>query len=186
MTRGVTHLALVFPGAGYRHRDPLLYYARTVLDQIGATVVLVDYEVQPARDEIGDLGHPFFGHVRQATAVALEEHQPSHVTLTGKSLGTLAMAEIARSALVPTATALWYTPVWWDDATFEAARTCGWRSLHLVGAADPGFVPERQAQVPGDVVEIAAANHSLEIEGDVAASLDALRRVTTAVLDFVT
>lgn len=77
------------------------------------------------------------------------------------------------------------TPIWEDDANFNAAQSSSWRSLYVVGKSDPTHVAERHRQLAGETVEVDGANHSLEIEGDVVASVDALATVTRAVLRFV-
>jgi hypothetical protein len=180
----VTHLAVLLPGAGYGVDNPLLWYARSALQQVGAVEVAVRYEHRLRPHQWDDRSHPFWTDVRTKVAAALDEHRPDRLTLVGKSLGTIAMGELARAGVTSVA-AVWLTPIWGHDATFEAARTCGWRSMYAVGTADTTYVPERQARLPGDVVVVEGANHSLESEGDVLADLDAMRRITAAVVDFV-
>lgn len=173
----MTHLALTFPGMAYHHDAPLLWFARVALRQAGATVVPVTYD--DPRDDAR-----FFAGVRRDVTAAIEEHQPERITLVGKSLGTHALAEIARAGLAPEAAAIWLTPVW-STPSWEAARSSGWRMLHVIGLADEVHAPDRQAELPGEVLAIDGADHILEIDGDVATSLAALERVTLAILDFV-
>jgi hypothetical protein len=179
------HVAIFLPGAGYRHAHPLLWFARQALRQVGATEVLVEYEPVSSLEDLLEPAHPFFAGVREVVAGALAEHAPERVTLVGKSLGTIALGEIARSGLVPEADAVWLTPIWEHDPTFESARACAWRSLYAVGTSDPTFRPDRHHSLGGATVVVDGGDHALQIEHDVAASLAALTRVVSAVYELV-
>jgi hypothetical protein len=186
----VTHVALVFPGMSYGHASPALRYVALALEQTGAVVERITYPVVDEHRGQQPFWTPerearFAADVLTATRRALVR-EPDRVTLVGKSLGTHALASLVDEVALPAHTdAVWLTPVFGEDAVFEAARRCRWRSLHVVGLADSVHVPERQAQVPGAVLELPGADHVLEVDGDVMASIAALALLTERVLDFV-
>jgi hypothetical protein len=113
----------------------------------------------------------------------------SRVTLIAKSIGTRVLARLPGNTLPADTTALWLTPIFADPEVAEAASTKPWRSLYAYGTADALCVDsavDRVAATTGGVVlRIEGGDHSLEIEGDVRASLVALVRLTNAVLDLV-
>lgn len=173
------HVAIFLPGGGYTVDHPLLWYARRALKQVGAIEVLVDYD-DPRDDDV------FHAGVERDVKAALKKHEPTRLTLVGKSLGTQAIAHIVGAGLpVPAHTrAVWMSPVWKWDHVWQGALACTWPSLYAVGLADStAHDPKRHAELSGTTVAIERGNHSLEIEGDAVASLDALRRVTEAVLE---
>lgn len=186
----MTHVALVFPGMSYGHESPVLRYAALALEQVGAIVERVTYPVVAEHTGEQRFWTPererrFVDDVLASTRRALAGG-PDRVTLVGKSLGTHALASIVDEPSLPSRTdAVWLTPVLGEDAVYEAARRCRWRSLHVVGLADTAHVPERQAQVPREVLELPGADHVLEIEGDVLASARTLALVTERILDFL-
>ena len=174
------HLGIVFPGGGYGHEHPLLWFARNALRDVGAHEVLIAYEPYERLDDLEDLSHPFYGGIRRDVSSALATFAPSRVTLVGKSLGTMALGEVVRSEAIPAATALWLTPIWQHAPTFAAARSCEWESLYAVGTADPTFVPSLHAELRGATVVVDGGDHALQVAGDVLGSISALEAVTAA------
>ena len=169
----MTHLAVVFPGASYHHGMPVLRLPSLVLERAGAVVVPVSY-TSTTEDE------PFYAGVDAALEAALAEHGPTRLTLVGKSLGGHALAHLARRG-VGADEAVWLTPVFVRDEVYDGAQRASWRSLYVYGTADPAHHPERQASLAGAKVELAGADHALEVAGDPAATLDGWRRIVDAV-----
>jgi hypothetical protein len=186
----VTHVAIVFPGMSYVHHHPVLHYVESALAQSGAAVDRVAYTVLDEWSGQQPFWTPereaeFFAEIR-AHARDVLSTRPDRVTLVGKSLGTQALAALVdEPALPPDTDAIWLTPVFGDDAVFDGARRARWRSLFVVGLADTAHVPERQAQVRGEVLELPGADHALETPGDAVASARALTALTERVIDFV-
>ena len=174
------HLGIFFPGGGYRHEHPLFWFARNALRDAGAREVLITYEPYERLDDLEDPSHAFYDGIRRDVTLALSTHAPTRVTLVGKSLGTMALGEVARSGSIPDATALWLTPIWEHDPTFAAAQSCQWDSLFVVGTADPTYITERHALLGGETVVVDGGDHALQVSGDTLASIDALRAVTEA------
>ena len=80
---------------------------------------------------------------------------------------------------------IWLTPVWRADESWQAACGNTLQSLHVVGLADDEYHdPARHQEVTGETVAIPAADHRLEIGGDILATLDAWRTMADAVMRF--
>ena len=176
---------MYFPGGYFPGQDPfderLAWVTLRALEQTGAEVVPVRYAsfVDPDQFDAG---------VRRDVSGALAYYKPARVTFVGKSRGTHALALLCREQLVlPGATRLiWLTPAWKWDSSWQAACDNRIPSLHVVGLADHDYhLPERHAAVFGETVAIPAADHRLEVDGDIHATLDAWRTMADAIVEFV-
>lgn len=127
--------------------------------------------------------------VSEQVLAAMRRSTDADVVIIAKSLGTRALAAIA-SSLPPDRhiSAVWLTPLFGMDDVRSAAAQSGLRSLIVAGTADPyhdqsGFDAVRDA-LSADALLIPHADHSLEVPGDVFATLQAMQALTSAVLDF--
>ena len=189
-----THVAILLPGAGYTAYMPLLYYPMRMLLDLGADVLRVEY-AYTGREEYEALpgGERIRWLLSDATAAcraALAQRSYQRVTLIGKSLGTLAMGHLlATEAALSQAQAIWLTPLLWNERLRAQMRQAKPRSLFAVGSADPysdlSHLAEVQEITGGEAVVIKGADHSLEIEGDVMQSLQAIEQVMGAVRTFL-
>lgn len=108
----------------------------------------------------------------------------------GKSLGTLAMGYLLTAESVAAERrAVWLTPLLGDDRLREQMLTYGGLSLFAIGTDDPGYDPTRLAEARaatgGEAVVIEGADHSLDVAGDVIASLRGVERVVRALGHFI-
>jgi hypothetical protein len=110
--------------------------------------------------------------VDAACAAVLEQHAYRHITLIGKSLGTLALGHrLATDQRMASARAMWLTPLLDDNRLQHWLEQIRQPSLFVIGTADPQYsrdgVVRAESATGGRTVVIDHANHSLEIEGDV-------------------
>ena len=190
------HLAVMLPGIAYTCDHPLLYYPARLLLESGADVLRVEYAYH--KDSAykalapAEQGAWLNADVAAAYHAAAPRRPYERVTLVGKSLGTLAMGHLLTSDVGPAgATAVWLTPL----LRFEQARgqIARWgrsgRSLFVIGSADPYYDAAGLAEVEqatgGESLVIEGADHSLEIPGDMARSLEALQQVMRALERFL-
>jgi hypothetical protein len=183
------HAAVVFPGMGYTHAYPILHLAGLAMEQVGATVERVTYPVVAewaGQDQFwtAEREARFYRDARDDVRRVLDA-RPERLTLIGKSLGSHMLAALVAEPELPERTeAIWLTPVLGEDNVLEGARRSRWRSLFVVGTDDPAHHPDRQASVPGEVLEL-PGNHSLEVEGDIVATVDNYRRLTQTIVRFL-
>ena len=181
------HLAVYFPGGSIPGQDPfddrLAWVTIRALEQAGAFVVPVRYD----DDVLAQDRSRFESGVRRELGGALAHHEPTRLTLVGKSRGTFAL-KIACSepfAYPDDTRMIWLTPAWRSDEAWQAACANTIDSLHIVGLADREYHdPERHADVAGETLAIPEADHRLEIPGDVFATIDAWRAMASAVVTF--
>ena len=98
------HLAVLFPGRGYTTQGPVLYYPGALLRNRGADVLNVDYAYDKRSDfdELSEEEQTAWlkADGKAALDAALSQRDYRHLTLVGKSLGTLVLA-----LLLPTTSA---------------------------------------------------------------------------------
>lgn len=187
------HLAIVFPGWGYTSHMPLLYYPRRLLLDMGADVLRVEYEYMHTR--FRSLPKPeqhqwLFTDVLAAYDVAIQQRPYTHLTLIGKSIGTLALGHLltTRSSLSITRY-VWLTPLLRDATLRMQITNHPHRALFVIGTQDYEYDQALLASVEqatdSESVVIDQANHSLEIEGDLGASLQAMAQVIHAIQHFI-
>jgi pimeloyl-ACP methyl ester carboxylesterase len=165
-----TRCAVVLPGQFYPTRAPVLWFAREAAMAAG----------WGALEVLGEPGtHPDgLGWERECAERALDAAGDARVLLIGKSLASLLAGEISERGLA----AVWLTPLLTEDSVIEGLARARRPTLLAGGTADPVWraeaIPDNAAL---EVLEVPGADHSLQVDGDLDASLDALRRLVAAV-----
>lgn len=192
---GTERLAVLFPGMRYTIDMPLLYYTSRVLVSSGADALLVDYRyhLDPTfmASSEQDQARRLTADVTAACRAALSQRSYRDVTIVGKSIGTLAMAHLlSTESKLGTARAVWLTPLLRNENLRAQIKTWRGKSLFMIGTADQDYdeklLGEVEAATHGKSLVIEGGDHSLEIEGDLFASLQALEKVLRAVRRFDT
>lgn len=191
-SKSTGHLGIIMPG--YRHSvDRVdLHYAGQILFGLGADLLRVEYAYYKTDFMLRHQAEQtewLVGDVFPVCNAALDFCPYEHITLIGKSMGTLAMGHLIGDARFRAANCVWSTPlltVEWLCSTIEAIRP---RSLFIMGTADHFYNPdvmEHLASVTnGQTVIIEGAHHGLEIEGDVSGSLAGLHKIIDALEEFL-
>lgn len=188
------HLAVLLPGMGYTCDMPLFYYAETMLLDAGADVLRVEY-AYGRRPDFRDRPEAeqrrwLFADATAALRAGLGQRSYPELTLVGKSLGTLAMGHVLTAASLPARTwAVWLTPLLRQAGFREQMRRHRGPALVAIGTADPHHDPtlldEVRQATGAEVVVIADGDHSLDVPGDVAASIRAVEQVIGAMQAFL-
>jgi hypothetical protein len=119
---------------------------------------------------------------RQQADLAIGAAMTSETVVIGKSLASFAAGAVAERTLA----AIWITPLLHQPAVVDALARNSRPALLIGGTGDPSWKPEEMpASSLIEVLELDGLDHSLQVDGDPGASLDALRRVTDAVGDFL-
>ena len=163
-------VATVLPGRGYTCDAPLLRCLRTALRARGWTVRTVRWSSPPAPEELDGLGRDLIGGVRA--------HR--HLVVA-KSLSTR-LLPLAVELDLP---GIWLTPLLRVPEVRRAAERATAPTLLIGGAADPHWDSAAAARSGQRVLEVPAADHSVEVPGDVDASLRALHAVVAEAGDFL-
>jgi hypothetical protein len=189
---GEDGVAVVFPGAagsGYRlggiPARPDLHYTRAVLLAEGIAVFEVWWDADTAPGS--GVGPWIAANADAALAAATESHRLA--TLVGRSLGTLALAEVVardgwEASAVPT---IWIAPLLHLPSVAAALEGLGSQAFVVGGTADRAFDPavvERLRERGTRLVVLEGAHHGLEVP-DAAESARLLSGVLDEMRDFV-
>ncbi len=129
-----------------------------------------------------ELVEEWVGEDARAALAAVEEYDP--LVLVGKSLGTIALAELYRTADLGQAPSIWLTPLLGQEAVRNALASLDAPALVVLGTADPHSDPALLPQDGFETLVVEGADHGLELP-DPVASVDALRRVVDAMARFL-
>lgn len=180
-------LAIVFPGAGYSYVEPLLRYGIQVLLKKNYRVLALDkiYGNDPKWRSLSS--------EQEARSVVeldtvqvhkqIEQRFPNALELLfGRSLGTFAMACLLERNLVNPQKIIWQTPAL--GSKWEIMRDCKIPGFGILGTADH-YYQKAVEFLPASRIIIENADHAMEIPGDPIQSIDILKRITSAMDEWI-
>lgn len=179
-------LAIIFPGIGYTHDKPLLYYARKIATDKGYDIICVNYSNLPEnvkgnREKMKEsLLLAYEQSVRQLEDTDLSLYDD--VLIIGKSLGTVAAAKFYEEHC-KSARLVLYTPV---EATFRFDIT---DAIAFIGDSDSWSDLEtvkelaNKSGIPLHIYQ--GCNHSLEVSCDNAKNLKYLSEIMALTTEYI-
>ena len=184
-------LLIALPGNHYGVDGPLLYYPCRLLQDEGWDTLALTYSFQSAGVEFS---HEMFPVVLQECQNAirriLSERDYSRIGLVGKSLGAFVIAQLSvTEEALQSARCLYITPPlgtpFFDDLFQQSSHPA-----HIsVGMKDRFYSPQAiealNAKRYFTMTIIEDADHSMDVTGDLAASVEAVHRVTLEGVDFI-
>lgn len=180
---GSSSLGVILPGVGYTSAMPLLYYAGRLLIERGCDVLIVNYDYRSISRTVPrqELEERLFMDTLQALSVAYGQHPYASVVLVGKSLGTMAMAHLLESRRWPIEASVWLTPIVRREDVRRELEKMSHRAFVAIGTDDGEYdeqlLDELEQRHGVDVCTIESAEHSIDIDGDVPGSVEAVRTV---------
>lgn len=156
-------LAVIFPGVGYHHDKPLLYYGQKILKNMGAEIVYIYYGELPSNimHDAEKKKEAFLLALDSAKQALkdIEFSQYENIVFVGKSIGT-AVSLALQAELGIRAVNVLYTPV---EQTFRnPARS----AIAFFGSNDPWIDAVDMHALCGQncdaFYQYQEANHSLE------------------------
>jgi len=173
---GSNTLAVLLPGRRYTCDMPLFYYAERLLLDRGWDILRVQYDYRQANDATsGDEQLERLAvDSRGAVNAGMADGTYRRVVLVGKSIGTIAMAQVLPALKAADTWSVWLTPLLKRPDVLECLMAEPSRSLVVIGSEDSQFdrvVIDALARDNGcAIVVIDGGEHSLDLEGDAAAS----------------
>ncbi|MFN3697729.1 MAG: alpha/beta hydrolase [Pseudobdellovibrio sp.] len=180
-------LALVFPGAGYSYREPLLRFGIQVLLKKGYQVLALDKiygddpnwrglkSEQEARKVVEDDTVKIFEQIKTRFS-----KEPD--LLFGRSLGTYAIACLLNRNLAHPKQIVWQTPAL--GSHWGMMCECKIPGFGILGTADH-YYSQAIEHLPKDRIVIDGADHGMEISGDPIQSIEILKKVTQTIFDWI-
>ncbi|WP_432485420.1 alpha/beta hydrolase [Kineococcus esterisolvens] len=157
--------ATVLPGRGYTCDAPLLHHVRLLLRTRGWSVRTVRWRTPPAPEQLLHLAPELLD------AVQARQH-----LVVAKSLSTRILPLAVQRGLP----GIWLTPLLREPDLCRAAGRATAPTLLVGGSADPYWDAAAARQSGQRVLEVAGADHSMEVPGDVGASMQSLQAVLAA------
>lgn len=177
-------VTVVLPGSAYPALGAAIRLPVLALEAAGAETAEIGYPNDPDDDRSSEAFHRGVAEqVRDATAGA------RRVTFVAKSLGTMALATLDKSDVgVALVDAIWLTPLFGEPVVRAGAIDHGWRSLLVAGGADRYHDASSHEAVRNALgarsLLLEGADHALEVPGDPLATVDRLRQLTEAAVEF--
>jgi hypothetical protein len=149
--RDETGLLVVLPGRGYHPDKPLLRVAAEVAADLRWRVRQVWWEAP-------DDASPAWAGAELAAAA---QGYDGPIRVLAKSIGSFAAPAVAASSYP----ACWLTPLLGQPAIVEGIRANVAAQMVVGGTADSLWDSAVAATLPGEVLELPGANHSLAVTG---------------------
>jgi hypothetical protein len=186
------HAALIFAGQANNCQHPTLYYPTRELLLRGTDALLVDYCLRPAFSTLTD--EEIKACIQTDTIAAyqalFQERAYQHVTLIGKSLGTLAMGYLLTAVSpLPQVQAIWLTPLLKHLELRTQIKRVHPRSLFIIGTEDPHYnafeLTELEKATGGETLAIKGAGHLLEVSEGIVASVRVMEQIMQTIGEFL-
>ena len=187
---GSAVLAVVFPGFGYNADLPVLYYPALQLFSSGADVARLEKrynEVHGFMDQPdGEQDRWLAADAGAVLSASLGRRKYQRVILVGKSLGTISAALCLQNRPdLPRVSCAWLTPVLSHPLVWRELAEGAVPGIVAIGTRDHFFDPHKINQLKTrpnlSCLVFPEADHSLEKDGDVTASIQYIQELTAAV-----
>ena len=166
-------IVVILPGARYLPFAPLLWFAREVATARGWSVLEV-------WDEYLDRSVDPWRWVEERAEAALA-HVGAADLLVTKSISSHAVRLAAERSLA----GIWLTPLLHGDEIAAGFERLSAPALLVGGTADESWDGDRARRAGHEVLELEAANHALQLDGDPLGSTAILGRVVERIDDFL-
>ncbi|HEY45558.1 MAG TPA: hypothetical protein G4O14_02105 [Anaerolineae bacterium] len=189
---GESHgLLVTFPGERYGVDGPLLYYLSELMWARGWDTLAITYGFQLTMEPFSaDVIPGLLQECRSAVEEVLTQRAYPRLGLAGKSLGAGVVAYLCQSApSLAESRAVFFTPALgtplFDPILVEMAHP----SYIAIGTQDRFYDPEildsLRASRPFELTVIEGADHSMDVFGDLEASVNAVKKIVAEVIDFL-
>jgi hypothetical protein len=166
-------MAVLLPGQFYPTRAPALWFAREAAMARGWSALEVLGEPGLHDDPLG--------WEQSCAERAIEAAGAARVLVIGKSLASLLAGAISDLVLP----AVWLTPLMHEPSVIDGLARAARPNLLVGGSADPSWrVDALEAGDSIEVLELAGADHALEVPGDPVVSLAGLGQMTETIMAF--
>ncbi|MDQ6595824.1 alpha/beta hydrolase [Bacillus salipaludis] len=187
-------ICIMLPGLGYTTQRPLFDYATGLFLNHQVDVLQINYQFTKNErfKELPDADQTqwMYDDVKVVVVEVLKNTNYEQFFIFGKSIGSIPMAkEWSEKGFVQNAVGIWLTPLVKIDNAYEALLNADHPSLCVIGDMDHHFNEEKVSTLKNNPLVytfiVPDADHSLEIGGDIFASIEALKEVMKRVEDFM-
>ena len=184
-------LLVTFPGGNYGMDGPMLYYPSELLGAAGWDTLALTYGFQLSMEPFSPKAiSGLLEECREAVGVITEEREYPRLSLIGKSLGAAVVAFLCQTEPhLAGARAAYLTPPlgmpFFDPIVSQTDQP----AYLAIGTQDRFYDPQvleaLLAERSFELTVIEGADHSMDVTGDLEASLEAVKMVVGEVLEFL-
>ncbi|WP_230875048.1 hypothetical protein [Lysinibacillus cavernae] len=180
-------ICFMFSGTGYNYEKLILYYARSLMLELGFAVIQINYtfEQHQFEQEPQAISKMVYSVVDPLVAHIIQSKSYSKVIYLGKSLGTLPIIDfyMQKASAFSTCYVL-FTPLLSLEHTMT--NLLDKQAFLAIGTADPHYSQEKVAQLTTlDLVVYENLDHSLEVASNVALSIQFCQSLMTQLKVFL-
>jgi alpha/beta superfamily hydrolase len=184
-------LMVALPGNHYGMDGPLLYYPCKVLQDTGWDTLALTYSYQSAGSEFSPESLPSaVRECQDAIRLILSKREYEHIAVIGKSLGAFIIAQLCGiEETLEAARCLYITPPLGTPIFDQMVHENSQPAHIAIGTKDRFYnvqaLASLQTKRSFGLTLIENADHSMDVAGDLMASIEAVRRVTQEGIAFI-
>jgi Icc-related predicted phosphoesterase len=188
-------ICIMLPGIGYSTQQPLFHYATNLFAENDVDILHINYNFIKSKQFVKlnktEQEQWMYEDVRIVVSEVLKDTNYEKCYLLSKSIGTIPMAmEWEKENFIIQPIGIWLTPLLKENLVFDTLLKTNIPSFCVIGDQDQHYVQERMSLLEKNndisTLVIPNANHSLEVNGDIAATIEAMRVIITRMQDFIT
>ncbi|MFP7298761.1 alpha/beta family hydrolase [Neobacillus niacini] len=187
-------ICIMLPGLGYTTQRPLFHYATNLLTDNGVDVLHINYHFTKNK-HFANLNEAeqeqwMYNDVEAVVSEILNTSNYEQCFLLSKSIGSIPMAmEWKERNFIQNPIGIWLTPLLKEDLVFETLLKTDIPSICIIGNQDHHYIGERVSLLENNSLirmsVIPNADHSLEVNGDVSATIDAMKVIMKRIDEFI-
>lgn len=187
-------ICIMLPGLGYSTQQPLFHYATSLFADNHIDILHINYDFVKnkhfAKLSKTEQEQWMYEDVYAVVSEVLKDTQYKNCILLSKSIGTIPMAiEWRQRNFINPPMGIWLTPLLKEDFVFDTLLKTSIPSLCVIGDEDQHYLQERISLLETNklisTLVIPNANHSLEVSGDIVATIEAMKVIINKMQDFL-
>jgi hypothetical protein len=187
-------ICIMLPGLGYTTQQPLFHYATNLFADNGVDILHINYHFVKNKHfaMLSKIEQEqwMYDDVQAVVNEVLVNTNYEQCFLLSKSIGSIPMAtEWKHSNFIQNPVGIWLTPLLKEDLVFDTLLKTDIPSICVIGDQDQHYVEERISFLENNslisMLVIPNANHSLEVNGDILATIDAMKITMTRINEFI-
>jgi hypothetical protein len=187
-------ICIMLPGLGYTTQQPLFHYATNLFADNHVDILHINYNFVKnkhfAKLKKMEQEQCMYDDVRTVVIEVLKDTNYEKCFLFSKSIGTIPMAmEWTKRNFIDNPIGIWLTPLLKEDLVFDTLLKTDIPSICVIGDQDQHYIEERISLLENNslisTLVIPNANHSLEVNGDILATIEAMKAIINRIHEFI-
>lgn len=189
------NICIMLPGLGYTTQGPLFYYSTNVCINNNLDFLHINYNYMD-NVKFNHLSEHeqekwMYADAKLVIETVLNDVEYEKYFFLGKSIGTIPMSYIWKEKDFINhhkIYGIWLTPLLKEKTVYDALLNSVVPSYFVIGNQDPYFSEELNHSLNNEQVSrliIPNADHSLEIQGNIKATMTAAKQIIISIEDFI-